>query len=296
MPISSMTGFARTQGELEDRSWIWEVRGINARGLDVRCRLPFGFESLEAPARDRIAKRFKRGNLSLTLTATRTAGQGRVRVNTEVLDQLLALVPQLHQRLQDFRPPSADGLLGLRGVIEPIDDVLSDEARAAIDQAFLDGLDSALAALERMRREEGGRLGAVLAQHLDRLAELCGRAGSVAAAQPETVFQRLKDQMEELLKAAPGLPEDRLVQEAALLATRADPREEIDRLKAHCSAALDLLAADGPVGRRLDFLCQELNREANTLCAKSADVELTRIGLDLKAAIEQLREQVQNVE
>ncbi len=296
MPLASMTGYARSQGQFEDRAWTWEVRSVNGRGLEIRCRVPPGFEALDLAARKRISDRFSRGNISITLTVIRAGGGTAVRVNADVLERLLALAMDLQERLPAARPPSIDGLLGLRGVIEAAEDELSEAARAALDAALLAGLDEAAGALAAMRREEGARIEGVLAEHLTRIGELAATAGTVAAAQPQAVLARLQEQLSALLTAAPPLTEERLAQEAALLAARADPREEIDRLTAHVAAARSLTGSDAPAGRKLDFLCQELNREANTLCAKSADVELTRLGLDLKAAIEQFREQVQNIE
>ncbi len=296
LPISSMTGFARTEGHAIDRGWTWEVRSVNGRGLEIRSRLPAGYEGLEIAIRERIGRRFKRGNFSLTLTVGRAEGQSSVRINTEVLDQVLTLVPVLQSRLPDFRPASADGLLALRGVLEPVDDALSEEDRAAFERAVIESLDQALESLERMRQQEGDRLMVLLRDHINRISHLCAKAEKSAAAQPAAIFQRLTDQLAALGDVVPPMSEERLLQEAALLASRADTREEIDRLKAHGEAARTLISGQGPAGRRLDFLCQELNREANTLCAKSSDVTLTRIGLDLKTTIDQLREQVQNIE
>lgn len=293
MTIASMTGFARAQGRSDDRTWTWEVRSVNSRGLDVRCRYPAGMESIEIPARERVAKRFKRGSIGLNLAMVYTTNQTRVRINHEALDQILALVPEIQGRLVDYRPPSADGLLAMRGIIEISEEELSEEARSATETAVLAALDEALDGLARTRSEEGARLAPVLAAHFDGIIAGCDQAAQVAAGQPAAIYARLKEQVAVL---ADTLPEDRLMQEAALLATKADAREEVDRLRAHCAAGRQLLEDRAPVGRRLDFLCQELNREANTLCSKAPDVDLTRIGLQLKAGIEQLREQVQNIE
>lgn len=293
MTIASMTGFARAQGRSDDRTWTWEVRSVNSRGLDVRCRYPAGMEAIEIPARERITKRFKRGSIGLNLTMVYTTGQTSVRINYDALDQILTLVPEIQSRLEDYRPPSADGLLALRGVIEMSEEETSEEARNAIETAVLATLDEALDALARTRSEEGARLAPVLADHFDGIIAGCDQAGQLAAAQPAAIYARLREQVAVL---ADTLPEERLMQEAAVLATKADAREEVDRLRAHCAAGRQLLEDRAPVGRRLDFLCQELNREANTLCSKASDVELTRIGLQLKAGIEQLREQVQNIE
>lgn len=296
MAISSMTGFARTEGHAIDRCWTWEVRSVNGRGLEIRSRLPTGYEGLEIPIRERVARRFKRGNLWLTLTVGRGEGQSSVRINMEVLERVLAMVPKIQNRLVDCRPASAEGLLALRGVLEPVEDTLSDDDRAAFERAVLENLEDVLESLDRMRQQEGERLMVSLREHVDRIAGLCIQAETCAAVQPAAIFQRLKDQVIGLSDITPPMSEERLVQEAALIASRADTREEIDRLKAHTEATRMLLSGNGPAGRRLDFLCQEFNREANTLCAKSSDVTLTRIGLDLKATIDQLREQVQNIE
>jgi uncharacterized protein (TIGR00255 family) len=294
--LSSMTGFGRAEGQNEGCAWTWELRSVNGKGLDVRCRLPAGFESLEQPSRERAAAVLKRGNVSLTLSVERTTQAGAVRINTTVLDEILALLPQVEARLPRAAPASADRLLALRGVIEIADEMPSGESRKALDAALLDGLGRALGSLAGMRRQEAARLAPVLAGHLDAITELCARAEALAATQPAMILERLRQQIAALGDAVPALPEERLAQEVALLAVKADAREEIDRLKAHLEAVAGLLAAGGAVGRRLDFLCQEFNREANTLCSKSADVELTSVGVELKAAIEQFREQVQNIE
>ncbi|MGF1640035.1 MAG: YicC/YloC family endoribonuclease [Rhodospirillales bacterium] len=291
-----MTGFARAAGETTACSWAWEVRSVNGKGLDVRCRLPSGFEALEPRVRERITATLKRGNVGANLTVVWIERPGGVQVNLRALDQIIALLPEIHRRLPHCAPPRPEGLLNVRGVIEVVDEQASDEIRAAVDEAVLAGLDGALASLAAMRREEGARMAGVLADHLGRIGVLHGEAGALAAGQPAAIRARLEEQVAALLIAVPALPEERLAQEVALLATKADAREELDRLKAHLEAAHALLAGGGPVGRKLEFLCQELHREANTLCSKSADVALTRVGIDLKATIEQLREQVQNVE
>jgi uncharacterized protein (TIGR00255 family) len=291
-----MTGFARTEGQSAGCSWTWEVRSVNGKGLEVRSRLPAGFEALEPQVRQRIAGTLKRGNIGANLTVAWIERPAGVRVNTEALHQIVALLPDIQRRLPDCLPPSPDGLLNLRGIIEIVDEQPTEETRAALDEAILDGLDRALGSLAAMRRDEGARMATVLEGHLGRIAGLCHEASGLAAAQPAAIMARLVEQVGALISTIPALPEDRLAQEVALLATKADLREELDRLKAHHEAARALLAGDGPVGRKLEFLCQEFNREANTLCAKSADVQLTRVGIDIKATIDQLREQVQNIE
>ncbi len=291
-----MTGFARSEGQNGTCAWAWEIKSVNAKGLDVRCRVPNSFERLEQAARERVQGRFRRGNVTLTLNVTFNNGNAGFRINRDVLDRILETLPDIQKQVPDAGTPSVDGLLGLRGVIEQTEIELSGKDQDAMDAAILTALDSALDSLSAMRGEEGGRLLSALESLLDDIARLSGEAENLAAAQPEAIHARLKTQVEELLEGNPALPEDRLAHEVALLANKADLREELDRLKAHQEAARDLVAGDGAVGRKLDFLCQEFNREANTLCSKSQDVDLTRIGLDLKAAIEQFREQVQNIE
>jgi uncharacterized protein (TIGR00255 family) len=290
-----MTGFARAQDQDDPYGWTWEIKSVNGRGLDLRCRMPPGFEHLEMLAREAVRKRFKRGSISLNLAVARSDGQSRLRLNRELLEDLLPALSELGQRI-GADPPRLDGLLAIRGVLEPVEDDQTAEAQEAREAAMMATLADALDALATMRGDEGSRIESVLVGQLDEIADLCVAADGSAAAQPETIKARLRDQLAELLDAKPAVAEDRLAQELALLAIKADVREEIDRLKAHVTGARELLAAGGSVGRRLDFLCQEINREANTICSKSTALELTRIGLDLKTTVDQVREQVQNVE
>lgn len=290
-----MTGFARADGHHGGWAWTWEVKSVNGRGLDVRCKLPVDFDGLEPAVRSRVQERLARGNVSATLLVSRPAGAVRLRLNPEVAGQLEEVVKELAARVE-AQPPTLDGLLAMRGVVEAVEEEEAPGARAAREEAILRSLDEALAALAEARRQEGARLSTVLGSRLDELERSRAKAEACAALRPEAIRARLKEQVAELLEASPALPEDRLAQEAALLAARVDLREEVDRLRAHVAAARELLAEGGPAGRRLDFLCQELNREANTICSKSTDIELTRVGLELKAGIEQLREQVQNIE
>ncbi|MDF2766062.1 MAG: hypothetical protein K0S81_3056 [Rhodospirillales bacterium] len=294
-PVASMTGFARLDGEAEGLAFAWELRSVNNRGLDLRLRLPPGFEGLEPRLRKEIGARLSRGSVTAALTVTRTAGQSRFRINTEALQQILQLVRELDAQIE-ADPPRMDGLLGLRGVLETVEEIEDPSRREAQESAVWAGFSNALEAMLAMRRSEGVALAAFVQERLDEIASRTAEARQVAALQPETLRRRLREMVAELLEASPALPEERLAQEAALLVHRADATEELDRLQAHAQSARGLLAEGGPVGRRLDFLCQELNREANTLCSKSSDLELTRIGLAIKAAIEQLREQVQNLE
>ena len=291
-----MTGFARADGHDDQAAWTWEIRSVNGRGLDSRLRLPLGFEKIEGPSRDLIAKHIKRGNIQATLGMTRTGLGGGIAVNREVLEQAIHLATELSHRLPSARPPSVDGLLSLRGVIEPAEHEPTPEERERRETAILKDLDQALVRLVLARAGEGNKLGQALRGRLDEIEALTGAAEKLAALQPRAIQERLQKNVAALLEASPAMPSERLALEVALLAAKADLREELDRLKAHVAQARELLAAGASIGRRLDFLCQEFNREANTLCSKSENVELTRIGLDLKAAIEQFREQVQNIE
>ena len=296
MAIISMTGFARAEGYDDRCSWVWEARSVNGKGLDVRCRLPSGFENLESQVRERVKKSLRRGNVSVNLAVTWVQTAGAYRINEELLDGLVAMLPKLSAKVPDATPASLDGLLALKGVIEVREDVLSDDGRAELENGIMAGLDETLANLSVMRGEEGERLSDALNGQIDGIEGLCAAAGKLAALQPDAIRTRLREQVSALLEDVPELPAERLAQEAAMLMTKADIAEELDRLSAHVAAARTLMAEDVAIGRKLDFLCQEFNREANTLCSKSSDVELTRIGLDLKALIEQFREQVQNIE
>jgi uncharacterized protein (TIGR00255 family) len=293
--VSSMTGFARVDGHQAGLSWVWEIKSVNGKSLDLRFRLPAGLEALELPLRQSLAQRLKRGSLTINLSIAQSAIAGGLRVNREALAQVVALAQELVARGQ-AAPPSADGLLGLRGVLELGEEPQDEEARERRQAALLESFDQALQALVAARLAEGERLIPAVQARLAEIARLVAAAEKSAAAQPEALKARLAALVAELLAASSGLPPERLAQEAALLVAKADIREELDRLAAHIGAAQELLAEGGAIGRRFDFLCQEFNREANTLCSKSADVALTRIGLALKAAIEQLREQAQNLE
>jgi uncharacterized protein (TIGR00255 family) len=288
-----MTGFARADGEADGISWVWELKSVNSRSLDLRLRLPPGFDALEAPLRAALAQRCRRGNVSANLSVNRLAPPA-VRVNREMLAQILGVIEELAGEVE-AAPPRLDGLLGLRGVVEIVEDD-PDEIVEARRAAVLQGWFLALDRLAGARAEEGARLYAVLSAQRAELAALVDDAAGSAAAQPAAIRGRLESLLAELAGLAPAMPAERAAQELTMLVTRADVREELDRLRAHLAQAGALLERGDAVGRQLDFLCQELNREANTLCSKSADIELTRIGLTLKAAIEQFREQVQNLE
>jgi uncharacterized protein (TIGR00255 family) len=294
-----MTGYARAQGSDERRRWVWEARSVNGRNLEIRCRVPQGFDRLENPARTAIGSRLKRGNVSLTLTIASEQQGKPLRINRALLAELAGLVEEVRKGT-GAAAPTADGLLRVRGVIEEEDAAVEgEEALAVLDRALSGTLDEVLKALAAARAAEGRALAVVIDRHVGEIEELCKRAADRASAQVGTVRARFESQLAELLERAPPLSEERFAQEVALLVGKADVREELDRLAAHIAQARTLLAdarPDNPVGRKFDFLCQEFNREANTLCSKSADIELTRIGIDLKGAIERLREQVQNVE
>ena len=295
MAVASMTGFARGTGQHGPLTWTWEAKSVNARGLDMRCRLPSGMDALEPAARRRVGGRFKRGNFNLALQVNRAAGNTRVKINREVLAQVEAAVRELGEN-HGVEPPRADGLLNVRGVIELVEDDGDTADNEDRDAAILASLDETLDSLSDARIEEGARIGAVLAGQLEKITALTDAARASEANQPARRRQRLEEQIAEMLDTTPQLSEERLNQEVALLLVKADVREETDRLYAHIAAARELLADGGPVGRRLDFLCQEFNREGNTLCSKATEVDLTAIGLDLKAVIDQFREQVQNIE
>lgn len=294
-----MTGYARAQGSDERRRWVWEARSVNGRNLEVRCRVPPGFDRLENPARNAVGGRMKRGNVSINLTIASERQSKPLRINRALLADLAGLVEEV-RRSTGAAAPSADGLLRVRGVIEEEDEGEdSEEALARLDKALAGTLDEALRALAAARAAEGKALDQVIGNHIGEIEGLCRRATDRAQAQIGTVRQRFESQIAELLERAPPLSEERFAQEVAVLVGKADVREELDRLSAHIAQARSLLKdarPDNPVGRKFDFLCQEFNREANTLCSKSADIELTRIGIDLKGAVERMREQVQNVE
>lgn len=295
-----MTGYARAQGADDRRRWVWEARSVNGRNLESRVRVPQGFDRLENPARIAVGGKLKRGNVSLSLTIGSERQTKPLRINRALLAELGVLVEEVRKGT-GATAPTADGLLRVRGVIEEEDGEgeESEEALAALDKALTRTLDEVLKALVAARVAEGKALATVIDGHIGEIEGLCMRAAERAQAQIGTVRARFEAQLAELLDRAPTLSEERFAQEAALLIGKADVREELDRLTAHIAQARSLLAdarPDNPVGRKFDFLCQEFNREANTLCSKSASVALTSTGLKLKATIEQLREQVQNIE
>jgi uncharacterized protein (TIGR00255 family) len=291
-----MTGFARAGAEALGRSATWEARSVNGRGLDVRLRTPPGLDRLENEIRARAAKRFDRGNVTLNLTLETPVAAPRLQINRAALDQVIGLIGELSGRV-DAAAPRLDGLLGVRGVVETVaEPPLADAEQGQVDAAILRSLDAVLDGLAAARRDEGRALLAVLGATLDEIEALTAEAAANAATQPAAIKARLEAQIADLLGAQNPISPDRLAHETALLAVKADVREELDRLRAHIAQARELFAKGGAVGRKLDFLSQEFNREANTLCSKSSDIALTRIGLALKTAIDRLREQAANVE
>ena len=288
-----MTGFARVDGHGHGYSWTFEAKSVNGRSLDLRCRLPSGFDSVEAAARADVPKRLARGNVNLTLTVNRAQAVSQLRINRELLAQVLEIAREIEGA--GAAPPRLDSLLAVRGIIEPVEEDET-EARERVESALKGDLVKLVDHLVVNRLAEGARIAEVLNGHLDEIARLVEAASACASTQPEALREKLRAQVAAIHRSIPARSEERLAQEAAILIGKADVREELDRLRAHIQAARDMMAEGGAIGRRFDFLCQEFNREANTLCSKSADVELTRIGLSLKASIEQLREQVQNIE
>ena len=290
-----MTGFARAEGAVGDFGWTWELKSVNGRNLDIRCRFPSGYENLDGFVRARAAETVKRGNLAVTLTVDDAASQGRLTVNREALEQILGIAAEFGSKVS-AEPPRIDALLGLKGVLD-VELPEIDEAEAAKRmEALQRGFGQAIDGLAEMRKVEGKRLADLVNAHVNEIERLCKAAASSAGAQPLAIRQKVEKQFAELLQGLTPLSEDRLAQEAAVLAGKADVREELDRLAAHVAAARDLIAKGGAVGRKLDFLCQEFNREANTLCSKAFDAGLTAVGLELKLVIDRLREQAQNVE
>jgi uncharacterized protein (TIGR00255 family) len=294
MTISGMTGFSAARGSFGGTGWTWEAKSVNGRGLDVRVRLAPGFEALEEPVRLAVAKRFKRGSFQINLAVEASQAPVRYRVNEALLESIIAHCQGLVAR-GVAALPAADGLLALRGVLEPETGESSDDTREALLAAITDSFGAALSGLEAARRQEGATLAGILGGLVDSIAANTQAARALAEAAPAAIEGKFRAKLDELLRDV-ALDPARLAQEAALLAIKADVREELDRLEAHVAEARKLLKSGEGQGRRLDFLAQEFNREANTLCSKSSSTDLTRIGLDLKTTVDQLREQAQNVE
>ncbi|MCW5687290.1 MAG: YicC family protein [Pseudolabrys sp.] len=296
MALSSMTGFARGQGVTGSYVWNWELKSVNAKGLDVRLRLPPGWDAVEVAVRKAATDALARGTVYGNLSVERKGMAPTVKINEPVLSAIIATLDQIDNRVVGAGRPTLDGILALKGVIEVTEDDEKPEERVAAEKAIIAGFGKTLADLVAMRRAEGDTLGKLLTARLDEIGSLAARAEAAPGRKPEAIKARLAEQVAALMEASQRFDSDRLYQEAVLLASKADIREELDRLASHGSQVRKLLTDGGPIGRRLDFLAQELNRESNTLTAKANDVELANIGLQLKAVVEQFREQVQNLE
>lgn len=291
-----MTGFGRADGAADGLAWTWEIRSVNGRGLDVRMRLAPGYDSLDAPVREALAKRLVRGNLSVNLTVERRSANGSVRLNEALLGDILRAADRVAELSGGARPSTAD-LLGMKGVLETVEGGLDDpQQRAARERALLVSFEEAVGKLVEARRAEGSRIEAVLSEQVAQIATLAAEVRASPSRTPEAIRSRLAEVISRLVDTSTNFDAERLHQEAVLAATRADVEEELARLNAHVAAAREIMSEQGAVGRKLDFLAQEFNREANTLCSKANAVDITRLGLSLKSVIDQLREQVQNVE
>jgi len=294
--VSSMTGFSQSEGQKDICSWRWELKSLNARGLDVRCRLPNGFEDLEKDIRGLISKFLKRGFVNVNLVISQLENEQSFRLNTKILGEVLEILPKIKLQFPDAKPLSTDGLLAICSVIESTNENFVGRRHKnlilEVEKSFKVALDDLL----DMRKIEGASLKRNLITHLKVFSGLIKNARKIANSQQKLIRERLKNQINSLLKEVTALTEDRLSQEIVLLMAKADICEELDRLKAHELAASDIIKKGGPIGRKLDFLCQEFNREVNTICSKSLDVNLTNIGLEMKSCIEQFREQIQNIE
>lgn len=295
MALSSMTGFAQSSGEKDGLHWQWEIKSVNGKALDIRFRLPSGFEGLETAARASLSQHIKRGNLQVVLTTSGTIAADTVVVNEAVLEQVLGIAERLRDRIGGM-PLNAEALMGLRGVLDVVQPLQSEAEMESRVNGVRQSLEVAAKALDKARREEGARLANVLSFQLDKIESLTTAARDCPARSVEAIKVRLKEQVVRLLETGATFDPDRLHQEAIMISTRADIQEELDRLFGHVEAARALMASPEPAGRKFDFLAQEFNREANTLCSKALDKTLTNIGLELKTVIDQMREQVQNIE
>lgn len=295
MTLKSMTGFARRDGRTPNLAWHWELRSVNGRGLDIRLRLPPGFEGLEPSIRDQVGKQLKRGSVAVSLSIQRQSQPNQIRLNEAALEQVLQAAERV-RGITGAAPATVEGLLAIKGVLEVREETPEEDALAATQEAMLESFAEGLSDLIAARAQEGERLVAVITAQMDAVEALAKQIEGSPARSPEAIAVRLKENVAKLVEACDTLDEARLHQEAVVLATRADVEEELRRLHMHIDAARDLLASAGPAGRRLDFLAQEFNREANTLCSKANDPQITQAGLELKVVIDQMREQVQNIE
>lgn len=296
MSLKSMTGFGRAGGQEGEAAWSWEVRTVNNRGLDIRLRLPQGYEDVEQRLRDTIAKRLTRGSCAVNLSLRAAAISADLRLNEAALLRLAAIAERARELTGRLEPVSLEALLGMKGVIETAEPLPAGEGNTVLGEALLRSFEVALEEVVLARTAEGGRLRDVLAEKLDEIESLTRAAEAAPERAPEAIAERIRLTVQRLVADSAALDENRLHQEAVLIATKADIEEEIKRLHAHVAAARELIDADAPAGRKLEFLAQEFQREANTLCSKSNATEITRLGLRLKTGIDQFREQVQNVE
>jgi uncharacterized protein (TIGR00255 family) len=295
MPLQSMTGFSRVDGETETARWTWEIRSVNGKALDARLRLPSGLESIEIELRKKISKTFSRGNLQVAIQFDDTANKPVPQINENIAKELWQAAQNLHEKFGGDMPSIAD-LMTLKGVVEYEIPSLDEGEIAARNTALLNGFCEAVDQLQSVRLKEGAAISAILSKQIDAIEKLVDEINSNEDRSVTIIGERLKQQVDKLLNASEGLDTDRLHQEATLLAAKADVQEEIDRLNVHIQSARDMLAGNGPAGRRLDFLAQEFNRECNTICSKSNSAAVTTAGLDMKIVIDQFREQLQNLE
>lgn len=295
--LSSMTGFGRSAGESGALRWSWEIKSVNGRGLEARFRLPPGFDHLEPRLRKGLSAPISRGSIQAALLIDKASGDAGLAINRQALDVAIDMISEIRERIETDNP-RPEAILALRGIIDDGQRTsYSDEERAALDDAICESFNRALSALASARREEGVEMARALTEHIDEINALTNAARKEASAGPDAIKAKIGEQLDDLLsKSGAEISSDRLEQEIAVLAVKADVREELDRLEAHIASARELMIAAGPIGRKFDFLTQEFNREANTLCAKAATTQLKQTGLALKAVIDQLREQVQNIE
>ena len=293
--MKSMTGFGRAEGARGSTSWYFEIRSVNGRGLDLRTRLGNGFDALEPKIRESVQRRVARGSITVNLQVDRAAQTPEIRLNEAALAQVLAAAERVRQ-ITGAPPPATEGLLSLRGVLEVVEVTETEAEQAAKLSALLATFETALEHFIANRAVEGGRLACVLSAEVDEIQSLVGKVQSSPARRPEAIAARLNEQIARLVAASNTFDADRLHQEAVLIATRADVEEELQRLTVHIAAARDLICDDAAIGRKFDFLTQEFNREANTLCSKANDPEISRSGLAMKVLIDQMREQVANIE
>lgn len=295
MTLSSMTGFARTSGQWENYHWTWEIKSVNGRNLDVRCRVPQGYEAVDQKVRKALKANIARGTVNINLQISRDADSQAFKVNQDMLDVLVEIAIETSMR-NHLPQPTLDSLMGIRDVIQYEEADEDDATVKARDAAMIASFEGAMAAFKAARDTEGAAMQEVLSGLLVEIEQLVGEANTLAQEIPGQIKKRYMEKVNALLDDSTGIDPERIAQEVVLLATKADVREELDRLVAHIEAGKNFIKTEGQIGRKLDFLTQEFNREANTLCSKASDIRLTDIGLSLKTAIDQFREQVQNIE